>query len=111
MQGHQVKCLILFCISISDFLLYRSNQFTFLCVKNGVQICTTLETEETGLAELANLTILYTNHDIYLLTVLYHVYQYFSGLQIGYFLEKKGRDYIIFEKDASPGIILIIIKI
>ncbi|XP_057310972.1 FAD-dependent oxidoreductase domain-containing protein 2-like [Hydractinia symbiolongicarpus] len=26
-----------------------------------------------------------------------------SGLQIGYFLEKSGRDYIIYERDPTPG--------
>ena len=26
-----------------------------------------------------------------------------AGLQMGYFLERSGRDYMIFERDVSPG--------
>ena len=30
----------------------------------------------------------------------------FSGLQIGFFLERAGRDYIIFERENLAGILL-----
>ena len=31
----------------------------------------------------------------------------FLGLQIGYYLEKNGRDYIIYERDPTPGTVFI----
>ncbi len=39
----------------------------------------------------------------YVLTYTSFVFCFFAGLQLGYFLEKAGRDYVIFERNTSAG--------